>query len=65
MMIDGINTMISLAHVYVRDRDYNVFLSMCTVTRNLHVFKYNDHRCAYEVFSDYNACCQYLEEPFE
>ena len=64
-MINGHNTMISLAHVYVRDRDYTVYLSMCTVTRHIHVFKYNDQRCSYEVFNTYSDCCSYLEEPFE
>ena len=64
-MIDGHNTMISLAHVYVRDRDYNVYLSMCTVTRHIHVFKYNDRHCDYEVFNTYNDCYDYLEEPFD
>ena len=62
-MINGINDMINLAHVYVRDRDYSVFLSMCTTTRNLHVFKYNDRKCSYEVFESYDECCQHLEEP--
>ena len=62
MMIDGVNSMINLAHVYVRDRDYSVFLSMCTISKRLHVFKYNEHRCSYEVFDDYSECCRYLEQ---
>lgn len=63
MMINGINDMINLAHVYVRDRDYSVFLSMCTTSQRLHVFKYNEVKCTYEVFDSYDACCQFLEKP--
>jgi hypothetical protein len=64
-MINGINDMVNLAHVYVRDRDYNVFLSMCTTSKRLHAFKYCErtYTCEYSVFDDYDACCQYLEEP--
>ena len=55
-MIDGINAMIPIAHVTLVDRDYNCFISMSTITRNIHVFKYNESACEYEVFpSQYEA----------
>ena len=51
-MIDGINAMVPIAHVQVGNRDFNAYISMCSVTRNIHVFKYNDRRCDYEVFDN-------------
>ena len=58
-----INSMIRIAHIHVKDRNYDVYVGMSTVTRNLHVFKYNeqDYRCEYEVFSDHNEAQDYLE----
>lgn len=49
-MIDGINAMVPIAHVRVGDRDYNCYISICSTTNNIHVFKYNDYKCEYEVF---------------
>lgn len=49
-MIDGINAMVPIAHVRVGDRDYNAYISYCSISDNIHVFKYNDTRCEYDVF---------------
>ena len=59
----AINTFVPLAHVYVRDRDYCVYISMCTVTQHVHVFKYNEHKCTceYEVFEELYYVQDYLE----
>ena len=58
-----INSMIQIAHIHVQDRNYDVYVSMSLVTRNLHIFKYNeqDYRCEYEVFDDHNEAQDYLE----
>ena len=58
------NTFVPLAHVYVRDRGYCVFISMCTVTQHVHIFKYNEdtYTCEYEVFDHVNLVSDYLEE---
>ena len=58
------NTFVPLAHVYVRDRDYCVYISMCTVTQHVHIFKYNEQRytCEYEVFDELALVSDYLEE---
>ena len=60
----AINTFVPLAHVYVRDRDYCVYISMCTVTQHVHVFKYNEQRytCEYEVFDELYYVQDYLED---
>ena len=50
-MIDGINAMLPIAHVRVGDRDYNCYISICSITRNIHVFKYNELHCKYDVFT--------------
>jgi hypothetical protein len=59
-----VNTFVPLAHVHVRDRDYCVYISMCTVTQHVHVFKYNESRytCEYEVFDELSLVSDYLEE---
>ena len=59
----SINPMISIAHVYVRDRDYTVCVTMNTTNKRLHVFKYSEDKvtCEYEVFDDYEDACEYLE----
>lgn len=59
-MIDGINPMLPIAHVHVRDRDYNCYISVCTTTHNIHVFKYNSSRCEYEVFDSQEEAQRYL-----
>ena len=58
-----INTFVPLAHVYVRDRDYSVYISMCTVTQHVHIFKYNEQRmtCEYEYFDHVSLVSDYLE----
>ncbi len=57
------NSMITLAHIQVKDRNYAVYISLCTVTRQMHIFKYNDSWCDYEVFAEEGAACQWLEQP--
>ena len=57
------NAMIPLAHVHVKDREFSVYISMCVTTRNMHMFKYNDHSCDYEVFSTEGEAAHWLEKP--
>lgn len=57
------NSMIPLAHIQVAERDYSVYISLCTVTRQMHIFKYNQLYCSYEVFAEEGAACRWLEEP--
>lgn len=64
-MINGVNTIVPLAHVTVKDRDYICYISMDTVSHNIHVFKYTDLACDYEVFSDYDLACDYLGKNLE
>jgi len=57
------NSIIHLAHVAVHDREYNVAISLCTASRRIHVFKYNDHCCDYEQFDNQHEACEFLEKP--
>lgn len=62
--MENVNPMISIAHVYVRDRDYSVSVTMNMSNRRLHVFKYSEDKsqCAYEIFDNYSEACRYLEQ---
>jgi hypothetical protein len=61
--MEDVNSFITIAHIHVRDRNYDVHVSMSLATRYIHVFKYDTHRvtCAYEVFNHYQDACDYLE----
>lgn len=39
-----------IAHIRVHGTEHCVFISFCSVSRNLHIFKYDEHSCEYEVF---------------
>ncbi len=54
---------VPLAHIHVKDTDYNVYISMCIDTRQMHIFKYNDTCCDYEVFGTEGEACQFIERP--
>ena len=58
-----LHSMVPIAHIHVRDRNYDVYVSMSLITRNIHVFKYSEDRsvCEYEVFSQYQDAQDYLE----
>lgn len=57
------NSFINVAHIYVRDRNYMVYVSICRTTNNIHIFKYDEEkcRCDYEVFPDPASAADYLE----
>lgn len=62
-MRESVNGMISIAHVQLRDRGFNAYVSMCVITRNIHVFKYNQLCCDYDVFDSQHLASQFLQEP--
>ena len=57
------NSIVHLAHVAVHNREYNVAISLCTTSRNIHVFKYNDTYCDYGIFDNQHEACEFLEKP--
>jgi len=61
--MENINPMVSIAHVYVRDRNYTVSVTMNMSNRRLHIFKYSEDsvQCEYEIFDVYEEACEYLE----
>ncbi len=55
--------LVMVAHIHVRDKNYNVYLSICKETHNMHMFKYNEElgRCSYEIFGAAEDACTWLE----
>ena len=62
-MYNEVNPYITVAHIAVKDRDYNVHISLNTVTHQMHVFKYNDTRCLYEILDNQTAVQEFLDLP--
>lgn len=47
----------------VKDRDYTVNVSVNMVTGTMHLFKYNDQQCVYEVFDCQSSGADWLDLP--
>ncbi len=56
-------TIVPLAHVAVTGSDYNVYISVCTTTHQMHIFKYNEVCCEYEIFDQEGEACRFIERP--
>lgn len=56
-------TMVQLAHVNVNGHNYNVVISACTDSGNIHIFKYNDRACEYEVFGSSDEAADFISKP--
>jgi hypothetical protein len=56
---------VPLAHVAIKDRDFNVFVSVNTYNQDIHVFKYNEDTgtCAYDVFARNEEVLDFLDLP--
>lgn len=63
--MESANTIISIAHVYVAEYDYMVKVSMCTVSKRIHIFKYNQFCCEYDQFDCQYLASQFLEKPLK
>jgi hypothetical protein len=57
------NTIVHFAHVHVNDQNYDVSISMCTASRRIHIFKYNESGCDYGIFDNQEEACEFLEKP--
>ena len=57
------NNMVTLAHLNVTNSTCHIYISMCMTSRNIHIFKYNDHCCDYMVFDDQELACQFINQP--
>lgn len=62
-MYHNINPYVTVAHITVRDRDYSVHISINTVTLQMHVFKYSETECCYEILDNQAAVSQFLDLP--
>jgi len=54
------NNMMALAHVRVANSETCVYISICMTTRNVHIFKYNEHSCDYGIFDNQADACQFI-----
>ena len=63
--MESANTIISIAHVYIAEHDYMVKVSMCTVSRRIHIFKYNNFSCEYDQFDCQLLASRFLEKPIK
>jgi len=59
--MESINPFVHIAHIAVKDRNYTASISICLTTHSVHVFKYNEHRCDYEVFATSYEAEMYLD----
>jgi hypothetical protein len=60
MMDISKNNMVTLAHVRVTGRDYYIHISYCMTSQQVHIFKYNQHRCGYGVFVSEADACEFI-----
>ncbi len=61
-MIRGISIQM-LAHVEVSNYNYCVHVSICRETRTIHIFKYNEDRCDYDIFFCQDSAQQFIQQP--
>ena len=54
------NGMVTLAHVRVEGAQFNIHISVCVETKNIHIFKYNQQQCDYGVFDSQDSACDYI-----
>jgi len=57
------NNMIQLAHVRVSNTDYNIIITLCITSQRVHIFKYNDRRCDYDIFDNQADACGFVNRP--
>jgi hypothetical protein len=62
-MYNEYNPYITVAHITVRDRDYNVHISLNTETHQMHVFKYSETECQYEILDNQISVQEFLDRP--
>jgi len=54
--------MLQLAHAHVANSDYNIVITLCVTSQRLHIFKYNDRRCSYEVFDNQADAIEFINK---
>lgn len=59
------NYIVPVAHVNVKDTDTNIYVSICMLTRNIHIFKYNEDMsiCEFEVCESQAEASRCMERP--
>jgi len=61
------NYIVPIAHVNIADTDTNIYVSICMLTRNIHIFKYNEDLsvCEFEVCESQAEASRYMELPLQ
>ena len=59
------NYIVPVAHVRVKDTDVNIYVSICMLSRNIHIFKYSEDLsiCEFEVCESQAEASRYMELP--
>lgn len=52
-------------HIKVSDCDFNLYISYAIDTGNIHMFKYNDYLCEYEIFDNEYDAKQWVQIPIQ
>lgn len=52
-----------IAHIYVEDKDFTLYLSMCYNTMTLHAYKYNNECINYEWFNHLSDFVNWVHLP--
>jgi hypothetical protein len=55
--------MLTLANIQLANTDIRIHISMCMLTRVIHIFKHDNHSCNYDVFWDQEEACAFLARP--
>ena len=59
--MNNYNPYITVAHIQVKDRDYCVHVSMNMETHYMHIFKYNEQGCSYDIFDNQRDATLFLD----
>lgn len=59
------NNMEYVAHIHVDGTDHCIYMSVCHTSATLHIFKYDQFGCEYELFphQDFGYAAAWIKEP--
>ena len=54
-----------ITHIHVHDRGFNVYISICYTTMQLHAYKYNDTSIEWEYFTSMPEFTSWIQKPLD
>jgi len=57
------NNMEPVAHIRVDGTEHCIYMSVCHTSIQLHIFKYDNFGCEYEIFSNFDEACIWIPLP--